>query len=121
MVEGVQQGPGAESPDVNDRKYRKIIWSNSSCFSTRFFDEGSICDICFLPCCTISKMCISPLLYRTAEALHSNTLSRRQSNTQVNKCTGVPDQHEVCIYAVHVNRVIKLCFCYYSPISLMST
>ena len=53
--------------------------------------------------------------------MQSISLSRRQSNTQVNKCTGDPDQHEVCIKAVHVNRVIKLCFCSCSPISLMST
>ena len=86
-----------------------------------FFDGESICDICCLPICIISEICISPILYRAAEVLESISLSRRQSSTQVNKCTGDPDQHEVCINTVHVNRVIKLCFCYCSPISLMST
>ena len=80
-----------------------------------FFDGESICDICFLPSCMISKICISSFLYRAAEVLQSISLSRRQSNTQVTQCTGEPDQHELCIKAVHVNRVIKLIFVTAAP------
>ena len=53
--------------------------------------------------------------------LLSNTLSRRQVDTQVNICTGVPDEHEVCLSFLHVHRVFKHFCCYCRPISLMST
>ena len=73
-----------------------------------FFMGNASLIFVFFQVALISKICFSPILCRAAEVLQSNTLSRRQSNTQVNKCTRYPDQHEVCKNAVHVNGVIQL-------------